>query len=313
MFQLLASPFGKFKQYTIQNLTGENAFTFVPEFGATLLNLNLGGVSVLDGFQTPEELENLKWAKSGFLFPFPNRLRDGHYEWQNTSYQFPINNLPTGNAIHGFGLRAAYVVENVRLHEKEAAIALAYHYDGHLPHYPFPFRLNLEISISSAKTFELKMSATNTGSGPIPFGMGWHPYFKLHGSPENWTLKTPELKKVEIDERMLPTGEKTGFDYFKNGEKIGETKFDTGFLINQPTDRAEFLIKNEKHELRFWQNAAAGKFNFVQIFIPPMRESIAIEPMTCNIDAFNNKDGLKILAPNESLEATCGLVLSQKT
>lgn len=311
MFQLLASPFGKFKQYTIQDFRGENALTIVPDFGATLLNLNLGGEQVLDGFQTPEDLENLKWAKSGFLFPFPNRLRDGRYEWQNTRYQFPINNLPTGNAIHGFGLRAAYAVENVLLHEKEAAITLAYHYDGHLPHYPFPFRLNLEMSINKTQEFKLKMSATNTGDDPIPFGMGWHPYFKLQGSPENWTLKTPALKKVEIDERMLPTGEKTGFDYFIKGQKIGETKFDTGFLINQPTDQAEFFIKNETHELCFWQNA--GRFNFVQIFIPPMRESVAIEPMTCNIDAFNNKDGLKILAPNESIEATCGLVLIQKT
>ena len=49
------------------------------------------------------------------------------------------------------------------------------------------------------------------------------------------------------------------------------------------------------------------KWNFLQVFTPPHRQSIALEPMTCNIDAFNNQDGLKMLAPKETLSGVFGV------
>ena len=49
------------------------------------------------------------------------------------------------------------------------------------------------------------------------------------------------------------------------------------------------------------------KYNYLQVFIPPLRNSIAIEPMTCNTDAFNNKEGLIILEPDQQFKASYGV------
>jgi aldose 1-epimerase len=46
-------------------------------------------------------------SRSGIplLFPYPNRIRAGHFTWNGTEYKLPMNLVPfdkTGNAIHGF-------------------------------------------------------------------------------------------------------------------------------------------------------------------------------------------------------------------
>jgi len=45
--------------------------------------------------------------------------------------------------------------------------------------------------------------------------------------------------------------------------------------------------------------APIAQFPFFQVFTPPHRESVALEPMSCNVDAFNNKQGLVSLAPDK--------------
>ena len=45
-------------------------------------------------------------------------------------------------------------------------------------------------------------------------------------------------------------------------------------------------------------------------YIPPDRSSIALEPMTCKANAFNNGDGLITLAPGESFEGSFGVYVN---
>jgi aldose 1-epimerase len=52
-----------------------------------------------------------------------------------------------------------------------------------------------------------------------------------------------------------------------------------------------------------------NKYNYVVLYIPPDRNSIAVEPMTSSIDAFNNKEGLIILKPEEFWSASMGFSL----
>ena len=59
-----------------------------------------------------------------------------------------------------------------------------------------------------------------------------------------------------------------------------------------------------------WQETGTNKYNFLQVYIPPSREMIALEPMTSNIDAFNNKDHLIILEPGKKWSASFGFYLT---
>jgi len=58
---------------------------------------------------------------------------------------------------------------------------------------------------------------------------------------------------------------------------------------------------------RICQETGKYKYNFLQVYTPPHRKSIAIEPMTCAPNAFNNEQGLIILAPFESFSASWGI------
>ena len=154
----------------------------------------------------------------------------------------------------------------------------------------------------------MQMQVCNTSEEIYPFGFGWHPYFLIKDSGSCSSLKLPEGYKIQIDEFMIPTGEKESYDDFLNLCKIDNSNFDTGFelVLNGKTSNVT-LQDDNKYGLNFWQESGPGEFRFLQVFIPPDRKSIALEPMTCNIDAFNNKEGVWMLEPQEKRSLRCGV------
>ncbi|MCB9285016.1 MAG: hypothetical protein H6563_13140 [Lewinellaceae bacterium] len=277
-----------------------SGFSVAPDRGACLTELQFRGISVLDGYRNAGELEALHWGKSALLAPFPNRLKDGRYKIGEEEYQFPINDEARGNALHGFALDKPFEI----FEEREDWIGLVYSYNGSLPYFPFPFSFRVSYALLSATEFELSMELKNTGSRPMPAGMGWHPYFQLGVPVNSLHLKLPDVERIEIDERMIPTGVRTPFTAFQSLEKIDQTPFDTGFHLLDSGKHSEVVLQFENLRLHYWQES---QFPYLQVFIPPARQSIALEPMTCNIDAFNNGDGLRMLEPGEVLLGAAGI------
>ena len=325
MYKHTIEPFGKFEKHTIENEQGDS-FSIVPAFGANLLDLKFNNISVLDGYHTPEELIKNSWSKNIILFPFPNRLRDGRYTHEGVTYQFDINNADTQNAIHGFSKDVPMTVEKVKTDSSEGSITCEYQHDGTHKAYPFQFNFKITFSLKSNNETELSLRAergrrgseleinmqfTNLENKPIPVGLGWHPYFRISEQSDDTSLQMPDCQLIMIDERMLPTGEKRAFKDFETLKKIGTTFLDNGFYINNQTKNAEVILQSELGTLTYWQETGEGKWNYVQVFTPPHRQSIAVEPMTCNMDAFNNKDGLVLLTPQATLKGKFGVIFSK--
>ena len=309
MYKHTIEPFGKFEKHTIENEQGD-AFSIVPAFGANLLDLKFNNISVLDGYQTPEELIKNSWSKNIILFPFPNRLRDGEYTHEGVTYQFDINNADTQNAIHGFSKDVLMSVLNTKTDAHEGSITCEYQHDGSYNAYPFKFNFKITFLLRGGE-FEIEMQFTNHENNPIPVGLGWHPYFRISKKSDDTSLQMPDCQLIMIDERMLPTGKKQAFKDFETLKKIGSTFLDNGFYINNQDENAEVILKSELGTLTYWQETGAAKWNYVQVFTPPHRQSIAIEPMTCNMDAFNNKDGLVLLTPQATLKGKFGVKFSK--
>lgn len=302
-------PFGNFEKHTFENEQGD-AFVVVPQYGACLLDLRFGGLSVLDGFKTPEELVAGAWGKNILLCPFPNRLRDGRYTHEGKTYQFDINNADTQNAIHGFGNTASMIIRYISTKDDEAMIHCCWVHEGTHPAYPFPFAFDIVMKLTENE-FYVEMAFTNHDSTAIPVGLGWHPYFVMSENVADTSLKMPKSEQILIDERMLPTGEKQAYSAFDTLTKIGETKLDNGFFVTETGEKASVILESERGKLHYWQELGDKKWNFLQVFTPPHRKSIAIEPMTCNIDAFNNKDGLIMLEPKASFIGSFGVHFSK--
>ena len=112
MYILKTESFGGFIKYSFSNPQSANSFSIVPAMGATVLSVQIGGVSIIDGCQTFDELEENNWFKSSILFPFPNRLENGCYQFEGTAYQFPINEPTTNNNLHGFAKNQEFKVSD---------------------------------------------------------------------------------------------------------------------------------------------------------------------------------------------------------
>ena len=317
-FKHTVTPFGDFEKHSFENAQGDG-FDLVPQYGACLLDLRFGGVSFLDGYKTPEELVENAWSKNIFLVPFPNRLRDGKYTHEGKNYQFDINNADSQNAIHGFCKDMPMTVDRVIVSDEQADIRCIWQHDGAHPAYPFRFYFEVNFIMTKQATwknkvlFEVATVLANKDEVAIPAGLGWHPYFALSEKVDDTFLQMPHSQMIVVDDRLLPTGEKQPYTAFDTLKPIGETNLDNGFFITEKGSEAHVILKSKRGKLQYWQTLRNQELNFLQVFTPPHRRSIAIEPMTCNIDAFNNKDGLVVLEPDKGLYLQCGVRFTRTT
>ena len=302
-YQYEADRWGPYEIHKVFDAAGQTGFSVAPGRGGCLVDLKIKGVSLLDGYREYAGLESLEWAKSAILAPFPNRLKDGRFEMDGRAYQFPLNDEEGGNALHGFVLDKPFEVVGIETLADRAAIALEYRYGGELPWFPFPFAISALYEISDAAGFSIDLRLTNTGPGVMPAGLGWHPYFQLGGGADDWQLRLPPVERVAVDERMIPTGEKMPFSDFEQPKLIGEARLDTCFRLLNPEAVSDVLLEGQGIRLRYWQDS---RFPYLQVFIPPSRQTVALEPMTCNVDAFNNGEGLLMLSPGKSMGGRAG-------
>ena len=165
--------------------------------------------------------------------------------------------------------------------------------------------LPVDISEDLAITFAF----TNRESFEIPFGLGWHPYFTLGQPIDELSLSLPSCSMIGTDEEMIPFGKNYPYSHFENERPIGSEVLDNCFMLSNPSKIASFYFSNQKNRLHFWQETGPIGFNYFQIFTPSHRNSIAIEPMSCNIDAFNNGEGLLKAKPQQTYEYHCGVEL----
>lgn len=278
--------------------------SFVLERGGMLLQVRINGVETLDGYQTAAEIDSNRWAKGGYLFPFPNRLEDGTYEWQGQSYRFANNDTQRRNALHGLGMELDFLLHSETCTEESATVELICDYQGTHPGYPFPCELLIRYELHKDRGFELTLSVSNQSEVDIPLGMGYHPYFTFGIPIDTAQLTIPPVELIGVDDRMLPTGKRYPYDHYTNGQPIGADVLDNCFALVGKTGRAQVALAQGSHTLQYWQDAV--RFPFIQLFTHPDRQSFAVEPMSCNVNAFRNQEGLTVLAPKATWSASFG-------
>lgn len=308
------------KIYLENNTTGEFCVV-IPEMGASLSEVYLSDGekihSVLDGYKTKEEFNLNKLFKSTILQPFVNRLEGGSYKHDGKEYFVKINYPKENNAIHGFIYNKDFrVIEQLEESEK-CSVKLVCNYNGEIEGYPFHFTTEVSYTLNS-KGLTSSTKILNRSSNTIPFASGWHPYFKLESKVEDLLLKIPECEVYELNENLIPTGKKENYFEFNELTQIQKTDLDICLGLKYKKDKFELVetkIVSRKLnvELNVWQEVGNLKYNFLQIFIPPKRDSIAIEPQTSCINSFNNGVGSIMLEPGKEIEIKFGVTLSNYT
>jgi aldose 1-epimerase len=182
--------------------------------------------------------------------------------------------------------------------EKKASAILSYEETQPVLGFPFKYDLILEYVLTN-ESLRLNVEIKNKDQQAFPFSLGWHPYFKTDDL-YNSHLKINSHKKILVNDKMIPNGE-TDIDW--NGFlKIEDKAFDDCFVLN--TNSVE--LKTSEYHLDF---SFSSEENYLQLYTPNDRKSIAIEPQTAPANSFNSKVGLKILQPNERYQLSWKLNL----
>jgi aldose 1-epimerase len=289
-------------------IRGGGQAAVVTEVGAALRSWTVGGEEMLDGFRADEAAPDFRGK---VLAPWPNRLRDGRYEFGGAEQRTPITEPDRGSALHGL---LAWRAWRVREHtEDRVALAAVIHPQ---PGYPFTLRVIADYRID-ADGLAVTLAAHNDGSVPLPFGLGAHPYLRP-GALDGTRLRMPARELVPADaERLLPTGPPvpvagTQHD-FRRPRPIGGLALNTCFtaLERDADELARVRLAGPEREMTVWMDAGYGfamAYTADDVADPARRRGgIAIEPMTCAPDAFNTGLGLRVLEPGESFEARWGL------
>lgn len=309
MFKSEYFKIGPFEGVTLAKADSEMGLSFVPECGATITSLKLlvndSVKSILDPISSELELTNNDSYKNVWLAPFPNRVAGGTYAFEGKQFQLPKNE-DGKNALHGFIYNKKFEVVSIETTDDKAVMELVYEYHANLSGYPFPFRCNLKY-ILKEDSFSTKIELVNTADSEIPVGLGWHPYFSFQTGIDGLELQLPRITSFKLDSDGLPINEKESFDLFQSKSAIDKTELDHCFITHD--QEVSTRLYEADMELELWQNEP---YKFLQVYTPPHRNSIAIEPMTCAVDSFNNELGLTILKPGEAISSICGLTLRHK-
>ncbi|MDX2301631.1 MAG: aldose 1-epimerase [Microscillaceae bacterium] len=309
MFQVRKEKFGSYLQYKLINTQTDEYVSILPEWGSILNEMQIrwedSFLNIIDGYADPEELKQTykKTFKGSKLSPYPNRIREGKYTFEGIDYQLDINFPHENNSIHGFLDDQVFEVLEEAHSTMYASLLLSHHYDGNINGYPFPYKIKVLYSFDIHNTLRVNTLIKNTGDRNMPLGHGWHPYFRTGNPIDSWEIQFAPTHQYLLDEKMIPTGATAPFTEFQGFKPIGDFDFDTAFALNSSHEAQTFRIRDlsKNLEINVVQETGPNKYNFSQVFSPPHRQSLAIEPMTCAPNAFNNQIGLIVLAPGATI------------
>lgn len=300
LFNIESEKIGNFHAYRLVNKNNNDSFTIIPELGFHLHSLILKNNEWLDSYSSDElTLDNFGTSfKGAKLAPFVNRLRNGQYNFENNSYQFKCNGK---NISHGFVWNKNFEIIDKGEGQTLAWLEGKFTYNGDIEGYPFPFIMYCKAILRENSDIEVSTTIENTSSQVIPFADGWHPYFNLPASVDEWLIKLPTPTCLEIDSDKIPTGKKDLWKDFLLPTELKGKNLDHCFgpLVKSGHSEVKLFHQQTRQKINLWFQTGKEGYNFIQLYTPSQRNSIAIEPMTSAPDAFNNELGLLKLVPQE--------------
>ena len=334
-FKLIYRPLGMIPRYVLQREDGAE-FEILNGFGCGLnawrvpveSTQNTHNTVLLDllfGYREEQTLRKIcNDTNAGCrLSPFPGRVGFAKYSWQGKEYSLVNNVSWAPHALHGFLQNVAWEFDSFESDSDGCTAVFTCDWNGAFAGFPFPYRATTSINFTG-ESVTINSSVLNTGKSDLPYSEGWHPYFMLGEKIDGLKLTLPKTSLAVLDKDDLPTGNFKDDKRFVGGNKIGDAFINDCFCLEKeisqlPTSDSDFInnahaqLESSRYTLDFWQKAGKDGYNAIQIYTPPSRESIAIEPMTAEPDALNHHRGLIVIPPGEERTFTFGFRFHEKT
>lgn len=286
----------------------------VTEVGAALRVYRVGGRDVVMPFGADEMPPAVH---GGVLVPWPNRIRDGRFEFDGVEHQLALTEPERHNANHGLALHTRWyrVEHDEPVEHTTEAVTLRLDLVPQ-PGYPFSLRIDTHYELGE-QGLTVTAMATNTGENTAPYGIGFHPWLSPGGHRiDDCTLQVQAEGWVRSDERLLPIEEMPGIPGhldFRQPRRLGTTVLDDAY-VQLPDGRSWVrLIDPDGVEVACWQEEGLRCWQLCTGDGMPgdrARGGVAAEPLSCTADAFRTGRRLTRLEPGASHTARYGLKLT---
>lgn len=253
------------------------------------------------------------------LSPFPGRTAYAKFTWNGETYQLVNNVSWAPHALHGFLQNKEWLFESFESDSEKAVAVFSCDWPGAFAGFPFPYRATNKVTFTG-ETVTVEASVKNVGNKDLPYSEGWHPYFMLGETINDLTMTLPKSDLALLDSADLPTGNFKDDTRFVGGRKINDEFINDCFCLGDefakaaPSENktASVTLDGQFGSLDIWQQTGNEQYNAIQIYTPPDRMSIAIEPMTSEPDALNHHRGLIVIPPGESRTFKFGFKVETK-
>lgn len=295
-------------------LRAGDAEAVIASVGASLRSYRVAGRDLVVPYGEDEVRPGYRGAT---LAPWPNRVVDGTYAFEGVEQVLALTEPARGHALHGLvaWLDFAPVVVAADAVTLTATIVAQ-------TGYPWTVRVETTYRLG-VDGLTQSVRAVNESADAAPFGTGPHPYLVAGSAPlDAWTLALPAGQVLEVTpDRLAPVElvpvDGAAFD-FRGPRPIGQTEIDHAFtdLTRDAAGVARVQLRDpDGGGVEMTWDAACP---WVQVHTadlpggaaqPGHRIGLAVEPMTCAPDAFNDDvypydTGLLTIAPGGSVEAS---------
>jgi aldose 1-epimerase len=238
------------------------------------------------------------------LVPFGNRVEDNRFLVDGREYVLAPNTPWDPHYLHGDGWLSEWTLED----RDDSKASLSFEFHGDIYSYRATQRFECD-----GTTLRATLGVTNLALQPMPFGLGWHPYFPL--TPAT-TLKAAATAYWTEKAGWLPDACVKILDAldFSRPKKLPRQWVNNGF---EGWDGDASIVWPERHMRLRIETAPALSRYFVFVsdtkFDPNYREDFfCFEPMSHSANGHNLADfgGLTTLAPRQGREVSMRLSCS---
>lgn len=286
------------------NATGAMV-AILPAYGALLhaFEIPLAGTAfnVIDNYAGREEAAqgSTTFYKSARLSPFVCRIAGGKYRFEDHEFEFS-RKFMDGSAIHGLLANKPFNLLQQFADDQSASVSFRYHYQREDDGYPFDYICEVRYTLHPNRVLQVQTSLLNLDDHSIPIADGWHPYFTLGGTINDYELQFSSHTMLEFNDQLIPTGRLLEEPSFWQPALLKDRQLDNCFLLEVQEGTVPCcVLRNPQNglTLTFYSNAS---YPYLQIYTPGHRKSIAIENLSGAPDCFNNGMGLTLLAPRHT-------------
>jgi galactose mutarotase-like enzyme len=268
-------------------IRGEHArFIVRPARGGMLTVFEVDGTRVLymDDSTLEDPAQNVRGGMP-VLFPSPGRLHDDTWRYEH-AFGFMKQ--------HGFARDLPW---NVRTMDGQKIVLELVSTEETKVHFPWDFAFELTYALHGT-TLRIEQRVSNKGEMPMPFGLGFHPYFYV-----------PEAQKAKT---RVATAAMKAYDNVQKknvaiaGIDLTKPEIDLHLLDHDATASA---LSTPSGEIRI---RCSGEYMCWVVWTVAGKDFVCVEPWTCPANALNTGERLIVVPPGEARQLWIELAFSAR-